>query len=576
MLKTIKGKLIFQVVVFLILNIALNSYALHSIGVINEGVKTVSEDKMKKIIIVEAMNNTLTKVRLSEYRHVIATTNSDMDAAKQELDTRISDMTNMINKYDSILSNQYNKDSNSSEKTLFNSFKDKWNAYIQNDLQIISYSQQLKTKEAMEIMAGDSKRAFDDAASKLEQISTINNNNASEIAAEGQVIYNKLTSYQVIGTIVVILFNLTVPIFIIITIKRSLDILKNGLNDLAERGGDLTHEIKVNSKDEINDLATSLNKFINSLKNIVWSVNDSANSIDSVVANMKVSINDLNTNIEQVSATTEELSATMQETAASTEEMNASSTEIEQSIKLIAHKTKQGLDNADDIKEKAVKIKDTVLDSINRSNNLYNSTKEKLEQAILASKVVSEINALSQVIMDIADQTNLLSLNASIEAARAGDAGKGFTVVASEIRKLAEESKNAVVSIQSVTNKVISSVKDLSDNSIKLLEFVDSDVAKDYATMLEVSEDYNKDASHTKNFMTDIDITAEQLLLSIDEIVRTIKEVSNAANDGAGGTNDIANKVMQINEQSDYILEEVVKSSESSDKLKNEISKFKI
>jgi methyl-accepting chemotaxis protein len=291
---------------------------------------------------------------------------------------------------------------------------------------------------------------------------------------------------------------------------------------------------------------------------------------------MKVSINDLNTNIEQVSATTEELSATMQETAASTEEMNASSTEIEQSIKLIAHKTKQGLDNADDIKEKAVKIKDTVLDSINRSNNLYNSTKEKLEQAILASKVVSEINALSQVIMDIADQTNLLSLNASIEAARAGDAGKGFTVVASEIRKLAEESKNAVVSIQSVTNKVISSVKDLSDNSIKLLEFVDSDVAKDYATMLEVSEDYNKDASHTKNFMTDIDITAEQLLLSIDEIVRTIKEVSNAANDGAGGTNDIANKVMQINEQSDYILEEVVKSSESSDKLKNEISKFKI
>ena len=370
--------------------------------------------------------------------------------------------------------------------------------------------------------------------------------------------------------------SICIAIVIIGSIRKPLNILKRELDTLSEKGGDLTQKIIVPSKDEINEVANSLNKFIDNIRSIVSSVNQSADNIEMVVDNIKVTVTDLNANIEEVSATTEELAANMEETAASAEEMTATSQEIETAVESISKKSQDGAVQAGQINKRAADIKQNVQASQKKSNEIFTITKTNLGNAIESSKIVDTINILSESIMEITSQTNLLALNAAIEAARAGEAGKGFSVVAEEIRKLAEQSKDTVIEIQNTTDKVTKSVKDLSENSNNLLTFMDTDVANDYATMLTVADEYSKDAEFVDNLVSEFSSTSEQLLASLSEVLKTIDGVASAASEGAGDTTDIAIKVSEISTKSNSLSEEALKSKENADRLKQEISKFKI
>ncbi|HEY8891751.1 MAG TPA: methyl-accepting chemotaxis protein [Clostridium sp.] len=266
----------------------------------------------------------------------------------------------------------------------------------------------------------------------------------------------------------------------------------------------------------------------------------------------------------------------MEETAASSDEMHNGSLEIEKAISSIAVSSQEGSIKAVVISKRAIAIKRSMGTSQTKTMSLLADTEKELKIAIENSKVVSEINNLTDSIMKITEQTNLLALNAAIEAARAGEAGRGFSVVADEVRNLAEESKNTVFKIQDITTKVTKSVMDLSISSNKLLEFVSKGVYTDYRKMLTVADAYSTDSHFVDGLVSDFSATSEQLLASIQEIITVVDTVAQASNQGAKGTTDIAQKIGDITLGSDEVLKWTLKSNESSDRLKDVISKFKL
>ncbi|SFD29507.1 methyl-accepting chemotaxis protein [Clostridium uliginosum] len=329
-------------------------------------------------------------------------------------------------------------------------------------------------------------------------------------------------------------------------------------------------------KDEMGDIANTIDSMQSSLKLLIGNVSQESNTIKDVIASVSENVEVLNINIEEVSATTEELSAGMEETAASTQEINATADEIEKSVQSIAKKAQEGAVQAQEINKRAMDTKNNVAQAKDKTLQMFSKTKDKLEIAMENSKVVSQINVLSESIMQISSQTNLLALNAAIEAARAGEAGKGFAVVADEIRTLAEESKNTVIKIQSITKKVTGSVNELSSSSNELLNFVSEDVQNDYDTLLNVANEYSDDAEFVSNLVLEFSSTSEELLASLQDVINNIEQVSHSSNEGAEGTTNIAQKVSDITERSNAIIEEVKKSAKSVDQLNNGISEFKI
>lgn len=378
----------------------------------------------------------------------------------------------------------------------------------------------------------------------------------------------------VLSIIVVIIIAIIAWLYVTKSVVEPINKILAKLKNMANNSGDLTQQIDFVSKDEIGELAKNFNLMQGSFRKIISIIIDESRNVEKKVEKTNENISQLSSLIEEVYATTEELSSVMDESAASTEEMNSETFKIESNIISVAEKAKSEAENALLIKERANSLKNKAIYSREQAKEINIKTQEKLLEAIEESKKVEKINLLSEAILEIASQTNLLALNASIEAARAGEAGKGFSIVAEEIKNLAQDSQNTVSEIKDISDIIINTVKNLVNSSEHMIKFINTQVIADYDTIVETGEYYSEDAIRITDMTNHFSEKSNNIMNSIITAADSISQINISNNESAKGTNSIAEKMNAISEKSDNVVNLIKEVNTSTDKLVKMIDDF--
>jgi methyl-accepting chemotaxis protein len=343
--------------------------------------------------------------------------------------------------------------------------------------------------------------------------------------------------------------------------------------------GDWTQDVPdeyLARKDEFGSLSRGLDKMIKNMREMVREIALSSQDVAASSEELAASSQNIASSMEQVSASTEEIAAGMEEVSAATEEINASGQEIATALQLSNTETQKDQQKAFQVEERAVKVQQDASAAQQATRQIYGEIETKMKVAIEGARVVEQISGLAQNIAGIADQTNLLALNAAIEAARAGEQGRGFAVVADEVRKLAESSSLTVKDIQNLTRQVQLSINNLIENSGSLLEFINDKVLPDYEYLGKVGQQYKVDSGITVSLAERVSEDVKRITFAIDEINRalgttaaTIEQSTAGSQEIAKGSQQAATAAMEINMAS-------MRMAENAEKLNLLIARLKI
>ena len=524
--------IIFIIVLAFLIIVILYSILNRMIAINND----LSRNKIKEIEEISDISDDFAYINSKVLTHMLKTNEEKMLLLEDEIAADLEILDVKVESFDKKLS------SDDIRREDYNEFLKNYKKFKKMSLSLMKLGR--SNKQEATVQASSHFNIFTDNSMKyIDSIIEKTNMNLEDVKLENDKFIRQVPYYTLISCILLILLAsfviITMIRAVIIPIKSTTKQLGILQGEIEKNAGGIQDRITIQSKDEIGKLSEGINMFLDMILAMTTDILKSCNNLNQVRNRATSCVNTTKTGVEHTALTMERMASGMEEAASTVTEVNQELQKLGGSVESIRYQAYKGNEYADEIQKEAERIACKAKLSKNEVTVIVESINTVVMNSTEKSHGIHKIEDLTQEIMDITEQTNLLSLNASIEANRAGESGRGFAVVAKEIRNLAEHSKEAAEYIQNISIEVINSVDELSMNTMKLLEFVNSRVMDDYEIFEQTGQLYLKTAQKIAQLMNEFFVNTGEL--------SSVMEHVNCANEGISNTvNESANSIMDV------------------------------
>ncbi|WP_404427382.1 methyl-accepting chemotaxis protein [Ureibacillus chungkukjangi] len=379
-------------------------------------------------------------------------------------------------------------------------------------------------EKTLEIYKSDYAAIREVFSSNLEEFKQIQLQNISTKATQDESLISNSSTFGIIAIVISILASVLVAMIVARFITRPINTVVDKLTELSNNDGDLTARLTIKSKDEIGKLAQSFNTMIENIQRVIKHVQTSTVEVATSAEELYASAEQNTSATEQVTTSIQQIASGTERQLKGTEDSSIAMGEIALGIQRVAESSTKLAEAALNTTQEAEEGNVSISKSITQMKQIQSSVTKAEGKVSELSQLSIQIGQILDVITGIADQTNLLALNAAIEAARAGEQGKGFAVVADEVRKLAEESKSSASEITSLITQIQLNTKEAVD-------FINNG-SKDVNTGLYIVNEAGN--------------AFESILSSIQLVTEQIQEVSASAEEISASTELVASSLEEL------------------------------